>query len=85
MARSARTNHRSPKMRRLLVALGAAVGLALSLSLPAQAGTGQPALGTPTAAAKGAHLTAAPKTRHLTIQCGSQHPARSQPPPRPHT
>src|SRR5215469_6963739 len=75
MARQAKNGRVSIRSRRILAALGTAACLALSLSLPAQAGTRQPALLAQTAAAKAAHLTAAAKTRHLTINCGSRHPA----------
>lgn len=69
MARSARTKHRSRKMPRMLAVLGVAAGLALSLSLPAQAGTGQPAPRAQTSNAK----TAASK--RMTVHCGTEHPS----------
>ena len=75
MARQAKDRRVSIRSRRSLAVLGTAACLALSLSLPAQAGTRQPAPRAQPAAAKAAHLTAAAKTRHVTINCGSRHPA----------
>lgn len=68
MARGARTKHGSLTTPRILAVLGAAAGLALSLSLPARAGTVQSA---PRAQAPAA--TAAAST-HMTVRCGTEDP-----------
>src|SRR5215469_18874869 len=73
MARNARTTHVSRRTRRILAAVGMAASLALSLTLPAQAGARQPAPRMRTAAAKTAHLTAAAKNRHVSVNCDPRH------------
>src|SRR5215467_4214466 len=69
MARSARTKHGPLRTARILAVLGAAAGLAMSLSFPAQAGTVQSAPSAQAPAAKAAAST------HMTVHCGSQNPA----------
>jgi len=65
MARSARTKLGSPGLPRVLAVLGAAAGLALSLSFPAQASTVQ----------SGPRAQAPAASTHLTVRCGTEAPA----------
>jgi hypothetical protein len=66
MARSVRRTHVSRRTRWIVAAVGVAAGLALSLTVPAQAGTQQPAPHAQAAAAKYTH--------HPWISCGGYHP-----------